>query len=85
MKYEHLLPAERLKRAQDFRNIGAEYRRNAHTISHKKWWQRLLFIHIDPRLAATFIQEAEKYEARAAEIEATLNITDFNDKYLRGE
>jgi hypothetical protein len=70
--YEHLIPAQRLEKACLLRKTAAEYRRNAETMRRRKWWQWLLFVHIDPRLSVVFLLEADKYEARAVAIEATL-------------
>jgi len=70
--YEHLIPAQRLQKSNHLRAVAAEYRRNAEMMRRRKWWQWFLFVHVDPRLSVVFLLEADKYEARAIEIEATL-------------
>jgi hypothetical protein len=70
--YEYLVPEQRLAKANYFRSIAIGYRRNAETMRRRFWWQWLFFIYPDPRLSVVFLLEADKYEARAVEIEATL-------------
>jgi hypothetical protein len=59
----------RRDRIAQIRKIAEAYRRDAETVSRRRWWHPILGVHPDPRLKVVFLLAAADFDLRADEME----------------